>query len=245
MITIAFFWVGENTDIPVSLVKSVRLVMGHAVNLVQLTNRETKEIEGVTSVHRFQLSPKIMVARLEAYSYYKPETDEVFFCDADCLFINKLSLPYKNANGIYLSKRQEDFKLNHNYPEYYEEFVNKTVNQVMPFLFGALATKGNQQKFFQDLLNTCLELPEKFHRWYGDQYSLYLNTKDKKDSYLMLDPNVYQYVIKKPLLINELKKLHKNNVQMLHFKGPDTKILLEQAFILISFFYEELKSKKN
>ena len=50
------FWVGENTDIPVSLVKSVRLVMGHAVNLVQLTNRETKEIEGVTSVHRFQLS---------------------------------------------------------------------------------------------------------------------------------------------------------------------------------------------
>ena len=48
MITIAFFWVGENTDIPVSLVKSVRLVMGHAVNLVQLTNRETKEIEDCT-----------------------------------------------------------------------------------------------------------------------------------------------------------------------------------------------------
>ena len=81
-----------------------------------------------------------MVARLEAYSYYKPETDEVFFCDADCLFINKLSLPYKKGNGIYLSQRQEDFKLNHNYPEYYEEFVNKTANQVMPFLFGALAT---------------------------------------------------------------------------------------------------------
>ena len=61
----------------------------------------------------------------------------------------------------------------------------------------------------------------------------------------MLNPNVYQYVIKKPLLINELKKLYKNNVQMLHFKGPDTKILLEQAFILISFFYKELKSKTD
>ena len=48
----------------------------------------------------------------------------------------------------------------------------------------------------------------------------------------MLNPNIYQYVIKKPLLINELKKLYKNNVQMLHFKGPDTK-----NFIRTSFFY--------
>ncbi len=241
MITIAFFWVGENVDIPASLVKSVRLVMGQKVNLVQLTNLETKRIEGVTSVHRFQLSSKIMIARLEAYSFYKPETDEVFFCDADCLFINELSLPYEKGNGIYLSKRQNDFKLNHDYPEYYEEFVNKTANQVMPFLFGALATKGNQQMFFNDLLLTCLRLPERFHRWYGDQYSLYLNTKSKSGNYFMLEPNTHQYVIKEPLLIKKLQNLYENNVQMLHFKGPNTKLLLEQALMLLIFFYDELK----
>ena len=120
--------------------------MGKAVNLVQLTNREIKKIEGVTSVYRFQLSPKIMVARLEAYSYFKPET-RVFCDNADCLFINKLSLPHKNGNGIYLSKRQEDFRINHNYPEYYEEFVNKTANQVMPFLFGALSQQESTKVF--------------------------------------------------------------------------------------------------
>ena len=50
---------------------------------------------------------------------------------------------------VFVISKAEDFKLNHNYPEYYEEFVNKAANQVIPFLFGALATKGNQQKFLK------------------------------------------------------------------------------------------------
>ena len=237
--TIVFFWVGNNIDIPRSLVKSVRLVMGESINLVQLTDYGTEEIEGVTSLQRFKLSPDIMIARLEAYSNYVPETEKVFFCDADCIFINKLSLSFDKEKNIYLSPRQKDFYLNYNYPEYYEEFVGKTANQVMPFLFGAMATKGNQQNFFRDLLSTCVSLPERFHRWYGDQYSLFLNTKDKLDNYLMLEPNIYQHVIKEPLLTEKLKKLHENNVQMLHFKGPNTKIYLEQATILLDYFYNK------
>ena len=77
--TIVFFWVGNNIDIPRSLVKSVRLVMGESINLVQLTDYGTEEIEGVTSLQRFELSPDIMIARLEAYSNYVPETEKVFF----------------------------------------------------------------------------------------------------------------------------------------------------------------------
>ena len=89
--TIAFFWVGENINIPQTLVQSVRLVMGSDVNLIQLTNKKTEKVKGVNNVHRFNLSNQIMIARLEAYAQYKPESEITFFCDADCIFINKAS----------------------------------------------------------------------------------------------------------------------------------------------------------
>ena len=89
--SIVFFWIGEKTSIPYSLVQTARLVMGDNVNIVQLTNNNTKEVNGVSSVKRYELPGQIMLARLKAYSKYEPETEEVFFCDADSIFINKLS----------------------------------------------------------------------------------------------------------------------------------------------------------
>ena len=43
---------------------------------------------------------------------------------------------------------------------------------MMPYMFGAIAVKGVQSEFFESLFSICLELPERFHRWYGDQYSM-------------------------------------------------------------------------
>ena len=63
--TICFFWVGDKIEIPQSLVRSIRLTMGDKVNVVQLTNYETKEIKGVNSVKRFDISSKIMIAILQ------------------------------------------------------------------------------------------------------------------------------------------------------------------------------------
>ena len=77
--TICFFWVGDKIEIPQSLVQSIRLTMGDNVNVVQLTNYETKEIKGVNSVKRFDLSSKIMIARLQSYTLYENETNYTFF----------------------------------------------------------------------------------------------------------------------------------------------------------------------
>lgn len=238
--SIAFFWIGEKVEIPQVLVNSIRLVMGNEINVIQLTNKSTNEVEGVNEVRRFDLSNQIMVARLEAYSQYVPQTENTFFCDADSIFINKLKLPESNSNKIFLSPRKHDFKINNTYPEFYEEFVGKTANEVMPFLFCAIATQGNQQIFFETLLETCKKLPERFHRWYGDQYALFLETRDKLDNFKLLEPNIYQHEIKESLMYSYLEKAYNKGVQMLHFKGPHSKILQGQAIELLDFFYKKL-----
>ena len=238
--SIVFFWIGEKVEIPQVLVNSIRLVMGDEINVVQLTNNSTNSVEGVNEVKRFDLSNQIMIARLEAYSLYMPQTENTFFCDADSIFINKLKLPEINTKKIFLSPRKKDFNMNHSFPEYYEEFVGKTANEVMPFLFCAIATQGNQQNFFETLLETCKKLPQRFHRWYGDQYSLFLKTKDKLDNFKLLEPNIYQHEIKESLMYSYLEKAYNKGVQMLHFKSPHSKILQGQAIELLDFFYKKL-----
>lgn len=238
--TIVFFWIGENTEIPQVLVDSIRLVMGDEINVVQLTNHTTNEIHDVNEVKRFDLSNQVMIARLEAYSQYMPLTENTLFCDADIIFINKLKLPENNSKKIFLLPRQKDFNINHTYPEFYEEFVGKKANEVMPFLFCAIAIQGNQQIFFEKLLETCKKLPARFHRWYGDQYSLFLETKEKLDNFKLLEPNIYQHEIKESLMPSYLEKIYNEGVQMLHFKGPDSKIFQEQALMLLNYFYKNL-----
>tara|TARA_Y100000816_G_C26081818_1_gene570271 strand:- start:324 stop:974 length:651 start_codon:yes stop_codon:yes gene_type:complete len=214
--------------------------MGNSVNIVQLTNKNTEEIDGVTSVKRYELPEQIMLARLKAYSKYEPETEEVFFCDADSIFINKLSLPKNNKNKIFLTPRQQDFKINATYPEYYEEFVNKTAKEVMPFLFGAIATISNQQSFFRELYNICLKLPDRFHRWYGDQYSLNKFLDGGFDEYENLNTEIYLNILKEQLTLRYLENAINENVQLITFKGPNSKIYLEQSTILINYFYEKI-----
>ena len=180
-----------------------------------------------------------MVARLQSYAFYEIQTDYTFFCDADCVFINKLSLPNIEDINIFLSPRLKDFKINYNYPEHYEEFVNKTANEVMPFLFCAIATKGNQQIFFKNLLEICLKLPERFHRWYGDQYSLFLETREKLKKFGALDPKIYQYEIKEILTPKKLEQIMNSGSQLLHFKGPKSKIYIEQTMALLNYFLDK------
>lgn len=237
--SIAFFWIGDNTNIPQVLVDSIRLVMGNEINVIQLTNKSTNEVEGVNDIKRFDLSNRIMIARLEAYSQYEPKTKNTFFCDADSIFINKLKLPENNSNKIFLSPRQKDFNMNHTYPEFYEEFVNKTAKEVMPFLFGAIAIEGNQQKFFKEILNISLHLPERFHRWYGDQYALKQYIDKGFDEFEKLNLEIYLNILKEPLTPSYLKEAFEKKVQLITFKGPHSKTYLEQSLILLNFFYKK------
>jgi len=237
-IGIVFFWIGEDIDIPNCLVQSIKISMDDNVRIVQLTNRTSPEVIGVNYVKRFDLSNEIMLARLEAYSQYDPETEITFFCDADSIFIREIELPFSHKK-IFLIRRTDDFKISHTYPEFYPEFINKNANDIMPYLFGMIVTRFNQKNFFKSLLNICLKLPDRFYRWYGDQYSLKLFIDQGFDDYELLNNQNYIKVIKKRLTLNYLQNEFENNSYFITFKGPKSKVFLKDALALLKFFYEK------
>ena len=216
---IAFFWVGKTISTPTLLVKSIEFIYGKdKPKIYHLTDHLTPNIEGVSKTIRDDLSKDIMIARLEAYRNFPFNENLTFFCDADCLFINKLSL--LNLKGdFYLTIRNENSFIN---SENYPEFENKTFLDMMPFLFGAMALKDGRE-FFENLLLICKNLPDRFHRWYGDQYSLKLYYDQTKFNFQRLDIHKYLYITKKEIDVYNLMKLIQKDVRMITFKGRGTK----------------------
>ena len=232
---IAFFWVGETVATPTLLVKSIQHVYGKKNPVIyHLTNETTPEIDGVTKTIRNNLSKHIMVARLESYSYFPFNNKQTFFCDADSLILNRLRLSELNEN-LYLTIRNENSLIN---PEGYPEFENKTFLEMMPFLFGAMSLKNGKQ-FFENLLSICKDLPTRFHKWYGDQYSLKLHYDQTNFEYDVLDINKYLYITKNEIDIKHLWNLIQQDVKMITFKGPGTKkFILNTIKNLIRISYD-------
>ena len=213
---IAFFWVGENIDIPSFLVKSTRLVYGKNVKIIQLSDKSTSRINGIDQIIRSEITNNMMVDRVNSYSVVETFTNRTLFVDADSIVLNKLNLD-KYSDGIHIIKRRADFKINYNFPEYYPEFVNKNFCEVMPFLFGAIVINKNDN-FFLELLAILKKLPSRFHRWYGDQYSL----KKLYD----VNPNKFQFIKNDFLYIVELDVIKEKkyltlnkSMKLLTFKG--------------------------
>jgi hypothetical protein len=244
---IVFFWIGDNLEVPNLFVKSIRNIQADKIRIIQLSDYKTKEIFGVDDVKRTDLPKEIMSARLKAYSLVDTASSRTFFCDADTLMLNKLSL--KNfKKGTYLTIRPKNFIINHNYPEYYPEFENKYIADVMPFLFGAIVVI-EQNNIFSSLLKICLNLENRFHRWYGDQVSLYLYFKENRDSFLFLDQDKYLDIFERDQVINEtyIKQLLNQKKIFTTFKGRQdneriikTLVILEKIKKSLSFRFLSL-----
>ena len=225
---IAFFWVGDDTLIPTYLVKSINLVYQKKVKIFHLTNFNTPEIEGTTETLRLNLKQDIMLARLQAYKEFPYNSNLTFFCDADSLLIQKLNL-LNFQNDIYLAKRQEEMIMNYHYPEFYPEFINKKATEVMPYLFGAMAIR-NGKNIFSKLLEISEKLPDRFHRWYGDQYSLMKFVKQNKTLINYLPSDLYLKIMRQIPEKSILKNYMKNNIKMITFKGSNSKKYLEIGY---------------
>lgn len=234
---IAFFWIGNDIQIPSFLVKSIKLVYGKGFKIFHLTNFSTRRIEGTTKTIRLQLPNDIMLARLTAFRDYPHNKNLTFFCDADSLFIQKLDLNLLNEN-IYLIKRDVNFMMNHNWPEYYPEFVNKSSMELMPYLFGGMAIR-NSKSFFSDLLEKCYLLPDRFHRWYGDQFSLMLLINENKYPISFLPTNTYLKVVRQVVSVNDFDALVRNNTKIITFKGVYTKKFIDKSYDNLVKFYEK------
>tara|TARA_B110000003_G_C16604064_1_gene516808 strand:- start:438 stop:1193 length:756 start_codon:yes stop_codon:yes gene_type:complete len=233
---IAFFWIGNDILIPTYLVKSINLVYNRKVKIFHLTNFITKKIPGTTKTIRLDLSKDIMIARIQAYKNFTYNKNLTFFCDADSLFIQQLNL-FDLKQDMYFVKRSENFIMNHMWPEYYPEFVNKNAIDLMPYLFGAMAFR-NGKNFFTELLDTCLNLPERFHRWYGDQYSLAINLKKNGEKLNLLPIELYLKIVRKPIIKEDLNLYFNKNVKLITFKGENSKKFIHESYINLVNYYE-------
>ena len=224
----AFFWVGNDISIPLALVDSIRFTYGDEAYIYQLSDKKTEPIKGVNEIIRDELPNEIMLARLKAYSLIKTQNTTLFL-DADSLIIQKLKLPDFNKYRACLVKRDDQTSiLNHNYPEYYPEFFNQKMVDIMPILFGLIITPDGG-KLFDGLFKIALKLPDRFHRWYGDQMAMAQEWIKNKENYLLLKQEEYLFVTRTSLNKAQLEDLIKNGVKIITFKGPHSKQFIPET----------------
>jgi len=224
----AFFWVGQDILIPQALVDSIRYVYGNEAYIYQLSDNKTASINDVNEVLRDELPNEIMLARLRAYSLVVTQNTTLFL-DADSLVIQKLKLPDFNKFIACLVKRDDETSIiNHNYPEYYPEFVNQKFIDIMPIFFGLIITPDGG-KLFNGLFEIALKLPERFHRWYGDQMVIAEEYKKNKEKYLLLPQKEYLFITRNSFNRDELADLIKSGVKIITFKGPYSKEFIPQT----------------
>ncbi len=224
----AFFWVGQDILIPQALVDSIRYVYGNEAYIYQLSDNKTASINDVNEVLRDKLPNEIMLARLRAYSLVVTQNTTLFL-DADSLVIQKLKLPDFNKFIACLVKRDDQISIiNHNYPEYYPEFVNQKFIDIMPILFGLIVTPDGG-KLFNGLFEIALKLPERFHRWYGDQMVIAEEYKKNKEKYLLLPQKEYLFITRNSFNRDDLADLIRIGVKIITFKGPYSKEFIPQT----------------
>ena len=85
---------------------------------------------------------------------------------------------------------------------------------------------GDGAALFQRLLQICLQLPPRFHRWYGDQVALALYQREFPQQFAALAVHEYLHIAAEALDAARLRTLLAQHVRMVTFKGPSAKAFL-------------------
>jgi hypothetical protein len=119
------------------------------------------------------LSPGIMVARLQAYSSL-PVSEPTLYLDCDMLVTRPFDLPELEDNeiGVTIRAEKDEWLIHDQTSEWqqFPEFRGKKLSEVMPYIYAFVYTKS--EILFVRQLVTLRKMPRRFHEWYGDQVSL-------------------------------------------------------------------------
>ena len=225
MKNIAFVSIGdESHNCADLLLKSIKKTNSNC-RIIQISNKEDRNISDIDEKIIFDFkSATFMFNRLESQIAVLEKFGPTIFLDTDMLVNKDLGAIFDRLlnNDIVFTQRKSNFYINDTFQNIkFPEFTKKTVNEVMPFNGGFLGVSNIAVQ--KKLLQIYLELPSKFHYWYGDQVALkkIYDTKEFKIS--LLDSN-YNYNVKD---ISDYDK----NICIYHFKGRFKK--------LINPFYEK------
>jgi CheY-like chemotaxis protein len=166
---IVFFWVGPDVTIPSMLVRSIRMAYGPGMEVVQLSDRETPQVEGVSVCKRVKLTPRIMVARLEAYASLAVR-EPTLYLDADMMVVRPFDLPPLQTGEVGVTPRKDHVKINWQFPIEFPEFQEQYFDMVMPYIYSFVYARS--EVLFLRQLNLLRKMSKRFQLWYGDQVTL-------------------------------------------------------------------------
>lgn len=229
---IAFFWIGPDITIPALLVRSIRLAFGPRFNVIQLSDRSTPKVDGVTSHKQLKLSPHIMVARLEAYAALSIKAPTLFL-DADMLVLRPFDLPPLTEHQVGVTIRGERDTLRFSEEECASEprFIGKNTAQVMPYLYSFVYVRS--PVLFVRQLNALRKLPKRFHLWYGDQMTL-KSELDAPGRFVIqpINIDIYNRTVGSRLEFEEIRGAPEA-VCVAHFKGKESKRAMLESLSLL------------
>ena len=219
MKNIAFVSIGdESHNCADLLVKSIKKTNSNC-RIIQISNKEDRNISDIDEKIIFDFKSAIfMLNRLESQIVVLEKFGPTIFLDTDMLVNKDLGAIFDRLlnNDIVFTQRKNNFYINDTFQNIkFPEFTNKKINEVMPYNAGFIGVSNIS--ISKKLLQLCLELPARFHYWYGDQVALkkIYDTKEFKIS--LLDSN-YNYNVKD--ISNYDKK-----ICVYHFKGRFKKLI--------------------
>ena len=210
---IAFISLGpESHQNATYLVKSIRKTCKN-FEIIQISRKVDPKINGVDHKveHNFK-GNSLMKDKLEILTQIFTKFGAFLFLDSDMMVTKNLENIFDLLNNcdLIFTKKKSNFKLNDQFQNIkFPEFTNKTVNEVMPFNAGFIGI--NSLPAIKYIEKICLNLPERFHFWYGDQYS----------QKIIHDSNKFKILIEDYKYNNSLKSLdqYDDKVYIYHFKG--------------------------
>lgn len=221
---IVFFWVGQDIAIPQMLVRSIRLAFGPEMEVVQLSDRETPAVDSVSVCKRQKLSPRIMVARLEAYAGLAIK-DPTLYLDADMMIVRPFDLPPLQGNEVGVTPRSDHVEINWQYPIDFPEFRGKLVSDVMPYIYSFVY--ANSEILFVRQLTLLRKLPKRFQLWYGDQVTLKSELDSGRYQVRPFNVETYNRTVRS---VADYQHAMTNTPDLCiaHFKGPQGKQALSE-----------------
>ena len=237
MNNIAFISVGEqSTECADMLVKSIKKSNSNC-RIIQISTKKDRDVTGVDEklIFDFKLAT-LMVGRLKTQIEIVEKYGPTIFLDSDMLINKNLNEAFNllKKKDLIITDRKVNFYLRdtvfvyeHNTSIKFPEFTGKLINEVMPYNAGFIGVSNISVS--KKLLQMCLELPTRFHYWYGDQVALkkIYDTKEFKIS--VLDSN-YNY------RLTDLSNYDKN-IFVYHFKGR-FKVLMKPFYERYSKYFE-------
>jgi hypothetical protein len=214
--TFVFLYVGDTTELPTILVRSIRAV-DPAAKIIQCSDLVTPAVEGVDRVARLDGdTSRLMTFRLQSFADLAI-AEPAMYMDADMVCVRRIDpgLVLGDAQ-VAVCRREYGMKT----PALYgamdlSEYEGKTIGEVWPYV--ACCTVTGTPAFWADCRDNLLALDPKYQRWFGDQEAIRNVVATRKYTVRHLPESVYGHVP---------SEKSGGSPRLLHFKGRKGKLAM-------------------